>query len=225
MRIAPVSLAAVAYPDASIAPPILETVFALRDAGVIRVLDLMGVKKTSDGQVIAMKTSDLTEAEDREYGALIGALLGLGAAGLEGGIAGAAIGDLVGAEGLVGFSDEELATMVANVPVGGAALVMALEHIWFLDIEAAVSLTGGAVMAHGFVDPEVLLAAGVELAATVEAAAAVEEAAAAVETAAVAEIVAATATTAAAVQEVETAAAVEEAADAVAEAARAESED
>ena len=95
MRIAPVSLAAVAYPDASIAPSILETVFALRDAGVIRVLDLMGVKKTSDGQVIAMKTSDLTEAEDREYGALIGALLGLGAAGLEGGIAGAAIGDLV----------------------------------------------------------------------------------------------------------------------------------
>lgn len=222
MRIAPVSMAGVAYPDASIAPPIIDTVFALREAGVIRVLDLMGVRKTTDGQVVAMKTSDLTDAEDREYGALIGAMVGLGVGGVEGGATGAMLGDLAGAKGLVGFTDEELAAMVANVPPGGAALVMMLEHLWFLQVEDAVALTGGEVLAHGFVDPEVLVAAGVELAATVEAAAAVEEAAAAVETAAVADTVAATAVTAAAVQEGATAAAVEEAADAVTEAAKGE---
>jgi len=140
---------------------------------------------------------------------------GLGVGGVEGGATGAMLADLAGAKGLVGFTDEELAAMVANVPPGGAALVMMLEHLWFLELEDVVALTGGEVLAHGFVDPEVLVAAGVELAATVEAAAAVEEAAAAVETAAVADTVAATAVTAAAVQEGAAAAAVEEAADAV----------
>lgn len=222
MRIAPISIAAVAYPDATVAPPILEAVFALREAGAIRVLDLMGVKKTFDGQVVAMKTSDLSDEEDREYGALIGALVGLGAGGIEGGAVGATLGDLAGASNMVGFSDDQLAAMVAEIPAGGAGLVVVLEHLWFLGLEDAVAATGGAMLAHGFVDPEVLVAAGIELAATVEAAAAVEEAAEAAEVAAVADTVAATAVTAAAVQDVETAAAVEDAANAVAAAAEEE---
>ncbi|MDJ0791304.1 MAG: DUF1269 domain-containing protein [Acidimicrobiia bacterium] len=215
MRVAPVSIAAIAYPDASIAPPIFETVMGMRDAGLIRVIDLMAVRKTDDGQIVATKLSDISEFEDREYGALIGALVGLGAGGTEGGAVGATMGDIVGARGLVGFTDEDLAAMVAEVPPGGAALVMALEHLWFLELEAGVALTGGAVIAHGFVDPEVLVAAGVELAATVEAAAAVE-------TAAAAETVAATAATAAAIEEAEAAAAVADAADAVKNAAESE---
>lgn len=180
MRVAPVSIAAIAYPNAEVAPPILESVLGLRDEGLIRVLDLMAVRKTDDGQVVATKLTDLTGFEDREYGALIGALVGLGAGGTQGGAVGATIGDIVGARGLVGFTDEDLAALVAGIPTGGAALVMALEHLWFLELEAGVALTGGAVIAHGFIDPQVLVAAGAELAATVEAAAAVEEAADAV---------------------------------------------
>ena len=56
----------------------------LSDAGVIRIVDALGVFVEGD-EVDILRVSDLSEAQREELGAEIGALIGLGAAGLEAG--------------------------------------------------------------------------------------------------------------------------------------------
>ncbi len=61
----------------------------------------MAVQKGSDGSLEAVQWSDLSVEESEEFGATVGALLGLGLAGDEGMEAGAVAGFEAGADGHV----------------------------------------------------------------------------------------------------------------------------
>jgi uncharacterized membrane protein len=65
----------------------------LKDAGVIRLIDLIVIRKDASGRVMVMTASDLDWEEATAFGALIGGLLGLGVDGEEG----AKIGEMTGA--------------------------------------------------------------------------------------------------------------------------------
>src|SRR5262245_59689481 len=77
---------------------------ALQDAsvkGVIRVLDALAVQKTAEGDIKSLGATDLTPEQREVYGALVGALLGLGMTDSE---EGAKLGAELGARA---FGDSE----------------------------------------------------------------------------------------------------------------------
>ena len=76
--------------DAQFKGAALEELRRLQEADIVRLIDLLFVRKLEDGTVEKLEIADVEEVA--ELGALAGALLGLGAAGEEGAEVGAAIG-------------------------------------------------------------------------------------------------------------------------------------
>ena len=57
---------------------IMPELHRLKDDGTVRLIDLLFVTKREDGEIEVIQTSDLTTDEAIEFGATIGALVGLG---------------------------------------------------------------------------------------------------------------------------------------------------
>jgi Family of unknown function (DUF6325) len=89
MAIGPVQMLVVGFEGPEFKGEILEELTRLKDADTIRLIDLVVVKKDDDGTIETLHTSDLTGDEALEFGAVAGALIGLGAAGEEGAEGGA----------------------------------------------------------------------------------------------------------------------------------------
>ena len=99
MAIGPVQLLVVGFDQPTFSGEILDELTRLRDNEVIRLIDVLAVEKTLDGDIVALKWSDLSIDEAEEVGATIGALLGLGVAGEQGAEAGALLGAEAGSDG------------------------------------------------------------------------------------------------------------------------------
>ena len=117
-----------------------------------------------------MRTSEL------ELRAAVGALVGLGIAGTEGAQAGAELGasvddDAPTAAEVVG------AELLAELPDGSSALVLAIEHLWAIPLRDAVRDAGGIVIGHRLLTPEQLVAFGMDVGDEAEAQLAADEAA------------------------------------------------
>lgn len=152
-------------PDGSV----LAELNAIREQGFIRLVDALGVIKDEEGSVWSAEVSDLEEDEAVLAGAAIGALLGAGAAGVEG----AEVGALTGAERAAevyefGLDVEDIQAVADQIPPGGAALLMLVEHRWLIPLRDAIRAQGGIVYAQEFLSPETLTAIGAELAAVEE---------------------------------------------------------
>ena len=139
----------------------LEELRRLQEHDIVRLIDLMLVRKLDDGTVEKLELSD--SAEVAELGALIGALLGLGAAGEEG----AAIGAELGAEEIGGggtlFEDADTWFLGDALPVGTAAAIVLLEHRWAIPLRDAIRANDGVPLLDRWLHPEDLVAAGMEI--------------------------------------------------------------
>lgn len=138
---------------------------ALEDAsasGVIKVVDALGVYKADNGDIVAAEFSDLDVEQAMVYGAWVGALVGLGV----GGEAGAELGAVAGAVSALdeyeyGLDAESIETIAADIPAGGAALMLVIEHTWAIPLRNALRESGGILIAQDFLSPEALIALGV----------------------------------------------------------------
>jgi len=147
---------------------------ALQDAsatGVIRILDALAVQKTAEGDIKSLGATDLTPEQREVYGALVGALLGLGMTGSEEGAQrGAEMGMIAFAERNFGMSQQDIQAIAHDIPPDRTLLLVLFEHRWAIPIKEAVMSANGEVFAQGFVRPETLVAVGAELGAAIEAA-------------------------------------------------------
>lgn len=131
------------------------------EKGDIRVLDALAIQKTKEGAIISLSGSDLTPEQRMEYGAIVGALIGVGATGTEEGLEmGAEAGAEAFADHNFGLSTEDIHAIAADVPPGSTALIVLIEHLWALPLKEAVEDAGGIVLAQGMVRPETLMALG-----------------------------------------------------------------
>lgn len=131
------------------------------EKGDIRVLDALAIQKTKEGAIISLSGSDLTPEQRMEYGAIVGALIGVGATGTEEGLeAGAEAGAEAFANQNFGLSADDIHAIAADVPPGTTALIVLIEHLWALPLKEAVEDAGGIVLAQGMVRPETLMALG-----------------------------------------------------------------
>jgi uncharacterized membrane protein len=138
---------------------VLEELKRLKEEDIIRLIDLAVVRKDDEGNIETLHTSDLSEDEAMEFGAYVGALIGLGAAGEEGAEAGA----LAGAEALADqqvFDDDQVWYVADAIPNGTAAGIALIEHRWAIPLRDAIVRAGGLPLADEWIHATDLVAIG-----------------------------------------------------------------
>jgi hypothetical protein len=133
-ELGPVDWIVVEFPgsrfNGQIAPALLDLV--QRD--LVRVLDLLVLKKDADGSLEAFELSDLDEGEIggfREYESELAMLL----------------------------SEEDVTSLAAAIEPGSSAAVLVWENTWAAPFASAVRRSGGQLVASGRIPIQALLAA------------------------------------------------------------------
>jgi len=116
--------------NGEIAPALRDLV----DRGVVRVLDLLVLKKDSDGTLEAFELSDLDTSE---------------------------IGELRGYESQLAMllSEDDVTAVAAAIEPGSSAAVLVWENTWAAPFASAVRHSGGQLVASGRIPIQALLAA------------------------------------------------------------------
>jgi uncharacterized membrane protein len=159
--IGPLQLMVIGFDRPNFDGSILAELKKLRKHRMIRIVDGLAVYKGMDDSISAIEATDLPKEEKMEYGAIIAGLIGLGSGDEE--IAEEmAVGGamLVDSEYEYGMNAEELDTVTEDIPKGGAAIMLLVEHLWALPLKRAVRQAGGIVIAQDFLSPEVLIGIG-----------------------------------------------------------------
>jgi uncharacterized membrane protein len=159
MAIGPVQLLVLGFDQPDFQGDIVAELDRLKDSDVVRVIDGIAVHKDKDGVVKVIERSDLTDEENAEFGAYVGALIGLGAGGLEGAELGAVAGAAVASE-RDESGDDEVWDVLDEIPEDTAAAVILLEHRWAIPLRDAVRGAGGYPVSDGWIHPEDLVAIG-----------------------------------------------------------------
>jgi len=133
-ELGPVDWIVVEFPgsrfNGQIAPALLDLV----DRDLIRVLDLLVLKKDADGSLEAFELSDLDEGEIgelRTYESELAMLL----------------------------SEEDVTSLAAAIEPGSSAAVLVRENTWAAPFGSAVRRSGGQLVASGRIPTQALLAA------------------------------------------------------------------
>lgn len=160
MAIGPVQLLVLGFSKPDFQGEILSELDRLRESDSIRVIDSLTVHKDADGEVTTLQLSNLSDAEAAEFGTVVGALIGLGAAGEEGMVAGAAAGAEAAADGIELFSDEDAWDVLEEIPNDSAAALILIEHHWAIPLRDAIARAGGFPINANFISPLDLVAVG-----------------------------------------------------------------
>jgi hypothetical protein len=130
----PIDYLVVEFPGARLRGEALPLLVDLVDRGIVRVLDLVFIRKDPDGSVVAVEVRDLDRDGDLDVEVLVGA-----------------------SSGLLGRDDLEQAA--AAVEPGSAAGIVLYENVWAVPFIGALRRAGGQLVAAGRVPAEDLLAA------------------------------------------------------------------
>jgi uncharacterized membrane protein len=172
LAIGPVQLLVIGFDEPDFQGEILAELDRLKENDTVRVIDGLAIHKDAEGEVTVLRRSDLSDEEAQEFGALVGGLIGLGAAGPEGAVVGAEAGAEATAKGVNLFPEQSGRDVVEEIPNDTAAALILLEHRWAIPLRDAVVRAGGYPVNDRFIHPFDLVAIG--LVAAEEANAAVE---------------------------------------------------
>ena len=159
MALGPVQLLTVGFDEPNFTGEIIKEFKRLAEHDIVHLVDVLIVAKDDDGNVTQVEMSDRPELE--EYGALVGALLGLGAAGEEGMVAGAVAGAEAMADGKM-YDPEDVWVLAEEIPPGTTAAIALLEHRWAIPLREAILDAGGTVLVDEWLHPEDLVSYGAE---------------------------------------------------------------
>ena len=147
---------------------IAEALIDASDAGIIRIIDALAVIREGD-EVDVLRVTELDDEQREELGATVGALVGLGADGIEGFIAGADVGAEIASSGGLGIIEAIGEDLVESLPDDSAAVLIVLEHRWAVPLRDAILDAGGELVANRWVGIQELVALGAALRAEADA--------------------------------------------------------
>lgn len=127
----PVQYFVFVFPGSQFKGEIVPALADVVEKGVIRIVDIVFVKKGADGTTSTMEINDL---EDQEFNAFAGIV--------------------DHAEGLL--SDEDIRELVAEIPPNSSVALLVFEHIWATQLASAIRNANGQVVAEGFVPHEIV---------------------------------------------------------------------
>ncbi len=160
----PVQVLVVGFEGTSFNGEILPELQRLKALDIVRLVDLVVVSKDVEGEIVGVELSDLSDEQRMEFGAIAGALIGLGVEPDEEGVeAGALAGAEAAEDGLLG--DEAMWSIADTIPMGTTAAVALIEHRWAIPLRDAIRRNGGVPLADSWIHPEDLVAIGAAAAA------------------------------------------------------------
>ena len=133
-ELGPVDWIVVEFPGSRFNGEIAPALRDLVDRGVVRVLDLLILKKDADGSIEAFELSDLDDSE---------------------------IGELRSHEARLAMllSEDDVTAVAAAIEPGSSAAVLVWENTWAAPFGSAVRRSGGQLVASGRIPIQALLAA------------------------------------------------------------------
>jgi uncharacterized membrane protein len=155
----PVQLLVIGLPDAAPHAGIKDELEWLRENDIMRLIDLLIVRKDVDGNISILETSDLSPDEAVEVGAVAGALIGYRAPGEEGAEMAATAGAKAAAGGSI-LSDDDVWFADDAIPYGSTVAVALIEHRWAAPLREAIGKAGGVALVDAWVHPTDLVAIG-----------------------------------------------------------------
>jgi uncharacterized membrane protein len=158
----PMQIFVIAFPGNQFKGEIAPAIAKARDQGIIRLIDYIFVLKDQEGNIEGIKGTDLGRKEIKQLYSVLGALLGFGAAGLEGAKIGAEAGSKFG-EYDIGLTTEDIKNIAEKIPNNSSALLMVVEHLWAKEIKQAVVNADGIVVAQGMLTPGLVMMMGAAL--------------------------------------------------------------
>jgi hypothetical protein len=132
--VGPIDFLVVEFPGARLTGEALPLLLDLVDRGIVRILDLVFIRKDADGSVVVLEIADLDGDGLLDFEVLHGV-----------------------SSGLLGRDDVEQAAAV--VEPGSAAGILIYENVWAAPFVAALRRAGGELVAAGRVPVEDLAAA------------------------------------------------------------------
>jgi hypothetical protein len=140
MTLGPLEYVAIEFEGNHFTGEILPELRALRERGVVRMVDLVFIQKDSDGNVTARELSDLGEEEAKPFGPIASDLLRL-------------------------FTSEDIEDIADGVPNNSTVAVALLEHLWAVHLKESISKAHGHLLRDGLVPQEDVEALAADLAA------------------------------------------------------------
>jgi hypothetical protein len=161
----PIQIFLLEFEDFAATGGIVGELEALSEAGTIRVLDARFLLKESEDELLAVRASELEDAERADIRAAAGALIGFGAGLALGGDDAALAGAILGADaalgaGQVGMSDEDILSIGDALDVGDALLLLIIENVWATGLRNALRAAGLVYAEQDYLTPEGLIALG-----------------------------------------------------------------
>jgi len=150
--VGPIQLLGVAFEGNRFRGEIAPELERLKRAGLVRIIDLLLVRKDSEGAVMVTTQSDLEWEEAVSLGSFFGSLAGFASGGAEGFDRGALAGAAELADGHFFDSDDVFQITQALPPSTSAAVVM-LEHLWAKPLWEAIDRAGGAELSNVWLKP------------------------------------------------------------------------
>jgi uncharacterized membrane protein len=155
----PIQLLTVAFDGNRFKGEILPELDRLKRERIIRVIDLMVVRKDSEGHVMVSTATDLDWEEAASFGSYIGALAGFGAGVPDGVERGAIAGAAELADGHL-FDENDAFRITQSLPNDMSAAIVLIEHVWAKSLLDAIDRAGGTELSNDWIKPEDLLSAG-----------------------------------------------------------------
>jgi uncharacterized membrane protein len=159
LTLGPVQMLVVGFEGDNFTGEIRKELARLKENDVIRLIDLLLVKKNDDGELEVLQQSDLDQEEAEEFGALVGALVGFGMGGEEEAERAAIAGAAELEDGHV-FDDDAVWYLGDAIPEGTAAAVALIEHRWAIPLRDMIAKAGGVTLADEWIHVKDLVAVG-----------------------------------------------------------------
>ena len=140
MTLGPLEYIMVAFEGNRFSGQILSELHAAQEKDIIRVIDLLLIKKDAQGNVTAQELTDLDEEEARPFGFLAGKLLDI-------------------------FEPDDVEVIASQMPNNSAAGLLLFEDTWAIPLKQALLNAGAVARAGGMVAPEVVQSIEAEIAA------------------------------------------------------------
>lgn len=140
MALGPLEYLVVGFEGNQFTGQILTELRAAQEKDIIRVIDLLVIKKNEQGNVSALELSELSEEEARPFGFLAGKLLNI-------------------------FEPDDVEVTASQMPNNSAAGLLLFEHTWAIPLKQAILNAGAVARVGGLVAPEVVRSIEAEIVA------------------------------------------------------------
>jgi uncharacterized membrane protein len=167
----PIQMIAMGFPELeNLDGALLKEIFKLSEHKIIRVVGLLVIVKDEKGKIASVQLTQLSDEDRIKLAAGVGALIGLGAAGVEGAKAVSNAAAEAAYYKEFGISQKQIKDIAKDVPNNTYVGMLLIEHLWAKKFKEIALKKHAVLLANGFITMDSLVAMGAHLAEGVKAA-------------------------------------------------------